>query len=409
MTALPLLQTPSPGLKIIVAEDSDLQRLYLCSLITGLGFQAIEAKDGATALDLLARTGAEIVISDLDMPHLDGVALTRKIRALELDQYVHVIMVTGADDVAMRDKALRAGVDDFISKGSSTALLKARLQTAVRLINHAGELADRTRIIKATNDRIQQDLRAAAAAQRALLPDLHDDIMGFRVASAFVPSAIVSGDMFGCFALNDRKLGLYAVDVSGHGVHASLLSVAIGYLITPDYFRTHAFDAQGEPDLARMVTALNDRFSASENDAYFTMICCVIDRVTGRLDFCQAGYPAAVYVDQAGCAVPLGDGGFPVGMFRSATYENNVHQIKTGAALVICSDAAAEAENPAQEIFGTARVRDIARTFPERGVDDIPHAIVRALNVWRNGEPLEDDLTVVALERKNTHDTHHNI
>lgn len=166
MHAPPTQPTQTPSLKVIVAEDSELQRLYLCSLINGLGFEAIEAKDGLIALELVAQTGAEIVISDLEMPHLDGIGLTRKIRALELDQYVHVIMVTDADEVEMRDEALQAGVDDFISKGSSTALLKARLQTAVRLINHASELADRTRIIKETNARIQVDLRRPAAQRQ---------------------------------------------------------------------------------------------------------------------------------------------------------------------------------------------------------------------------------------------------
>ena len=403
MYARPMQQTHSQ--KIIVAEDSELQRTYLCALINSLGFEALEAEDGLAALDLITQTDAAIVISDLKMPRLDGVGLTRKIRALALDQYVHVIMVTGADEVAVRDQALAAGVDDFITKGSSPALLKARLRTAARLINHAAELADRTRIIQQTNERIQEDLRAAAAAQRQLLPDLQDDLTGFRVASVFVPSAIVSGDMFGCFALNDDKLGLYAVDVSGHGVHASLLSVAIGHLITPDYFRAHAFDAQMRPDPAAMVAALNDRFSGSENDDYFTMFCCVIDRVSGRMDYCQAGYPCALYVGPEGETRAIGDGGFPVGLIHSATFETNIHQFEPGAALVICSDAAAEAENPSHAPFGSARIHDIVQAFPKVGIDAIPQAIVHALSQWREGEPLEDDLTVVALERKPPHDT----
>jgi sigma-B regulation protein RsbU (phosphoserine phosphatase) len=401
-----LQQTQAPRLKVIVAEDSDLQRLYLCSLINGLGFEAIEAADGDIALDLLAETKAEIVISDLEMPHLDGIDLTREIRALGLDQYVHVIMVTGADETDIRDAALQAGVDDFITKGSSTALLKARLQTASRLINHAAELVDRTRIIKESNQRIQDDLRAAAVAQRQLLPNLQDEVMGFRVASAFVPSAIVSGDMFGCFELNDDKLGFYAVDVSGHGVQASLLSVAIGHLITPDYFRTHALDAHGQPDPAGMVATLNERFTASESDDYFTMLCCIVDKVSGRLDFCQAGYPSAFYVDPAERVTLVGDGGLPVGMMPSATYENNAQQFEIGATLIICSDAATEAENPSHQPFGTPRLRDIARSFPNLGVDEIPQSIVQALNLWRNGVPLEDDLTVLALERKNPSDTY---
>lgn len=73
-----------PRLKIIVAEDSELQRLYLCSLINGLGYEAIEAEDGQMALELVNSTAAPIVISDLQMPHLDGIQLTQKIRDADL-------------------------------------------------------------------------------------------------------------------------------------------------------------------------------------------------------------------------------------------------------------------------------------------------------------------------------------
>ncbi|MDA9207303.1 SpoIIE family protein phosphatase [Octadecabacter sp.] len=396
-------------LQIIVAEDSELQRLYLCSLINGLGFEALEAEDGRVALDLVKTTNAQIVISDIEMPNLDGIDLTRKVRELELGYYVHVIMVTGADETEVRDEALKAGADDFITKGSSTAMLKARVRTATRLITHAAELAERTRVLKETNEQIQADLHAAATAQRQLLPDLQEDIMGFRIASAFVPSAIVSGDMFGCFPISETKLGFYAVDVSGHGIHASLLSVAIGHLITPAYFRTQTMSAGSNPDPATLVTSLNDRFSASENDDYFTMFCGIIETTTGHLDYCQAGYPSPYYVDQSGTAEPVGDGGFPVGMIPTATYQNNTHQLAAGGTLIICSDAACEAESPAQEPFGNNRVRMVAATTPSAGVEEIPTNMVGALDAWRAGKPLEDDLTVVAIKRNTSHDTYHHV
>ncbi len=387
-------------LKVIVAEDSELQRLYLCSLINALGYQAIEAEDGAAALDLIRNTDIQILISDIEMPNLDGIALTRAIRQLDLDHYVHVIVVTGADDTEVREDALRSGADDFITKGGSTETLKARIRAATRLINHAKELAERTRALKEKNDLIEADLRAAANAQRQLLPDLHDDLLGFHVASAFAPSAIVSGDMFGCFEVSDDMLGFYAVDVSGHGVRASLMSVAIGHLVSPDYFRTHGFDDSGKPDPAALVAALNARFSTSDDDDYFTMFCGIINRHTGQLIFCQAGYPSPYLVDTTGDTLPLGDGGMPVGMLPFARYENNTHTLSRGSALVICSDGAAEAENPSGEPFGNDRVRSIAQNLSNVGVEQVPVDIVAALAAWRAGPPLEDDLTVVALERK---------
>jgi sigma-B regulation protein RsbU (phosphoserine phosphatase) len=265
-------------------------------------------------------------------------------------------------------------------------------------------LSEQHRILREANDRIQEDLNAAALAQRQLLPEMHKDIMGFHIASAFVPSAGVSGDMFGCFALPGNKLGVYAVDVAGHGINASLLSVAIGHLITPEFFGSIAFDVDGTPDLAGLVQNLNRRFCSAYNDGYFTMFCAIIDKITGNMDICQAGYPAPVYVAPDGSTRFIGNGGFPVGMFPDAIYENGKANFEEGGLLVICSDAASEAEDPQEVPFGADRLCDLVAQLRETDFDSLPGKIDEALVDWRGGRTLEDDLTVLALKRTKTYD-----
>ncbi len=385
--------------KIVVAEDNSVQRMLICQLIEKLGYEAIQTVDGMEALDKVQNTGSQIVISDFRMPKLNGIELTQKIRELDLDRYVHIIMITGSEEDDVRSEAMRAGVDDFITKGKITLMLKARISAATRLIQHEQELAERTRILKESNDRIQADLRAAAAAQRRLLPDMHGDLLGFRIASAFVPSSFVSGDMFGCFPISEENLAFYAVDVSGHGVHASLLSVAIGHLITPEFFQTKALDVQGKPDPAALVADLNVRFGASGTDEYFTMFCGVLNSARGRIDYCQAGYPSPYYVTSDGQTELVGDGGLPVGLIDNAEYENNNLAFELGASLVVCSDGATEAENTVRQPFGTDQLKEIVSSIPHVGAENIPDRIVQVLTDWRSGQPLEDDLTIVALER----------
>lgn len=386
-------------LKIIVAEDHEIQRTIMCMLIEKLGYAAFPAENGDEALDLVRDTDAQILISDLHMPSLNGIELTSEVRKLTLDRYVHIIMVTGRDDEEDRREALDAGVDDFMSKGHDQAMLTARIRAATRLIHHEKQLADQNRVLKEAKSRIEDDLHAAAIAQRRLLPEFQDDILGFRVSSAFVPSSIVSGDMFGCFELTPEKLGFYAVDVSGHGVQASLLSVAIGHLITPEYFRTKVIDKQGQNDPAAMVTALNQRFFNFESDEYFTMFCGVIDKATGHFDFCQAGHPSPFYVGEDGTAQIIGDGGFPVGILNSVEFENRSFQFDFGGVLIMCSDAAIEATDKTQKAFGQNRLQTVVEKVVDTGSARMPDSIIEALNTWRNGEPLEDDLTDVALER----------
>ncbi|MHA6327066.1 PP2C family protein-serine/threonine phosphatase [Roseivivax sp. CAU 1753] len=392
-------QNMPPPLGIIVAEDDLIQRTYLTRVIENLGYKSFPAEDGQEALDLIRKTGAQIVISDYRMPIVDGIELTRQVRRLNLANYVHIILVTGSAEDDVREAALEAGADDFLSKGRNAAALRARLRAASRLIHHSRELADQHRILKEANDRIIEDLKAAANAQRQLLPDIHADILGTRIASAFVPSAVVSGDMFGCFALDDSRVGFYAVDVSGHGIHASLLSVAIGHLITRDYFANTVLRKGMPPDPAALVLDLNKRFSASENDDYFTMFCGVLDNNSGRLDYCQAGYPSPFYIASDNKTEAVGDGGFPVGVFLDVDYENNTMSFGKGEVLVICSDAAQEAENPQKSPYGSERLRQTIHQNRGANTDDMPDLIVEALNDWRGGAALEDDLTVVALKR----------
>jgi sigma-B regulation protein RsbU (phosphoserine phosphatase) len=386
-------------IKIIVAEDNPIQREYLALMIRKLGHNPIPAEDGAEALRLLHETNAHIIISDFEMPNLNGIELTREVRKLTLDHYVHIIMITGMNDDDFWREAMEAGADDFLSKASSPAMLKARIRAATRLIFHAMELAEQTRALKQSHARINEDLLAAANAQRQLLPDLRNDYLGFRMASAFVPSSFVSGDMFGCFPVNDKTLALYMVDVSGHGVHASLLSVAIGHLITPEFFRNKAFSQNGKPDPAALVADLNERFSVGDNDDYFTMFVGVIQTDSGCMTYCQAGAPSPFYLDAAGNGLLVGDGGFPVGMLPGVSYENASLQFNTGCTLVLCSDAAIEAENKEHQAFGAERLQDIIGTKPKTGLTALPDKIIKALSEWTDVTVLEDDLTIVALER----------
>ncbi|MCF2904145.1 response regulator [Octadecabacter sp. CECT 8868] len=391
-------------IEVIVAEDNIVQRAYMCRLIESIGFTSlklIEAEDGQAALELLKTTRAEILITDYEMPFLNGVELTRATRSLDLDHYVHIILVTGTetDGYDVRADALNAGADDFLAKQHDQSALKARLKTAMRLIRHGKELEEQHRVLKEANDRINEDLAAAAHAQRDLLPDINTNILGADIASAFVPSSVVSGDMFGCFPLNDSQIGFYAVDVSGHGIRASLLSVAIGYLITPEFFTKSVLDDDGTPRPARLVRELNQRFCTDAHDDYFTMFCGVMDTQRVKLFYCQAGYPSPYYVDARGHVTPIGDGGFPVGMFSGVDYEDGNIDVDLDGMLLCCSDGAFEAENDEGVPFGEQRIEAIVKEIYHEPADKIPGKIIQALADWRGLEPLEDDLTVVAVKR----------
>lgn len=387
-------------MKVIVADDDDLQRAILSAALTRMGHDPIEAADGVQAYELLCKHDASILVCDLNMPGMDGNDLTQKVRCTILDRYVHIIMVTGHDQEEVRQHALHLGVDDFMGKPIETATLTARISITMRLVQHEKLIQEKTRILEEAQRVIEQDLNAAAIAQMRLLPAPRIDGPLCSFYSAFVPSSYVSGDMFATFQLTGNRTGFYAMDVSGHGVSAALLSVAIGHLVTADYFARNCFDDGGAPDPARLAKTLNDRFFHDDSEDYFTLFCGVIDHTTQVLHFCQAGYPKPMVVASDGSIREIGEGGFPVALLRDVDFETETTALSGEEALVVFSDGATEAENEQATAFGKDRLRTVIQEACAHDVASIPDAIVATLRTWRGQRTLDDDLTVLVCQRR---------
>lgn len=389
-------------MQIIVADDDAVQRRYISIAMARLGHDALEAANGEEALALLMENKARIVVSDLDMPVMDGLRLTQEIRSRKLDHYVHIIMVTGSGQSDDHKRALEAGVDDFMSKPFDAPTLRVRIGAAARLVEHERQMAEKTRVLHEAHERIRSDLEAAARAQRRMLPLGERSIGDYGFAAAFLPSTFVSGDMFGYFTLGPDRIGFYAIDVSGHGIQAALTSVAFGHLVTSEYFATHATGADGRPDPARLARVLNGRFYKPDDDSYLTMFAGVLDVNTGEVVFCQAGYPMPMLARPDRTVTPVGDGGFPIGLWEKAEYHNLRLRLEPGERLVICSDGAAEAEDADGVAFGDGRLGALVARETARPTKELPDTVAASLAEWRGGQPLADDLTVLVLERSPT-------
>lgn len=386
--------------KIVVADDDELMRVIMSAILTQAGYLPIEAEDGVRALELLTEHRASILVCDLTMPGMDGNALTQKVRETIQDRYIHIIMVTGRDQQAERKQAFELGVDEFMGKPVDKITLLARIRIAERLLKHEELLIEKNRVLLEAQRTIEQDLMDAARAQRLILPPAEVELPCCSFYSTFVPSSYVSGDMFATFALSNGMTGFYAIDVSGHGVRAALLSVAIGHLLTAEYFESHSFAADGAPDPASLSRALNQRFCDAESDQYFTMFCGIIAHEDDRLHFCHAAYPSPIIVSTARPPRSVGTGGFPVGMFETAEFVSESTALAFDDTMVLFSDGALEAENPAREPFGEDRLTQAVSAARLQDVKSIPAAIVAALTSWRGRDILDDDLTVLVCQRR---------
>jgi two-component system chemotaxis sensor kinase CheA len=106
------------GRRVLVVEDSITSRLLLKHILEGAGFAVETAVDGLEALSRLRQRRFDALVSDVEMPHMDGLALTEAVRANPDTAELPVILVTSLQMPAERERGLHAGADAYLTKGA---------------------------------------------------------------------------------------------------------------------------------------------------------------------------------------------------------------------------------------------------------------------------------------------------
>lgn len=128
-------------MKILVAEDEPVARQVLAATLTGLGHEVTLTADGADAWDAWLLSQSRVVISDWEMPTMDGLELCRRVRGRPAERYTYFILLTGRGGRESFFAAMDAGVDDFLTKPVNTDELAARLRVAERILGLREELS----------------------------------------------------------------------------------------------------------------------------------------------------------------------------------------------------------------------------------------------------------------------------
>ena len=393
---------------VLIVEDSRLYRRLLSGMLAQWGYKVSEAENGLAALQILESQPVSLVISDWEMPEMDGLTLCREIRSRQIGHYIYVILLTGRENPDDLTLGFDAGADDFLSKPVEQSELRARLHAGARILSLEATLAARNARLSEALRQIEQDLEVAARIQQSVLPAHQQRYRDYFSDWLFLPSAWVSGDIFNVFPL-DNHLGFYCVDVSGHGVGAAMMSLAVARQFlhgrAVERFLFTADDEVASP--AEVVRILNGRFCSDEVEivSYFTMIYGVIDLDTGEGKLCQAGHPTPFIVSPDGEVRAVGSGGAPVGLMPDLSWTDVDFTLAAGERLCLFSDGITECENLAGEQFGPQRLQEALRHGAALGLNDLLAQFARHLIHWRSGENQEqptmaDDVSLLVIERK---------
>ncbi len=259
--------------------------------------------------------------------------------------------------------------------------------------------------LRVANERRRRSLEAAAHIQRSLLPHTLPDAPGLRFAWGFRPCDELAGDLLGIVPLDGDCVGIYVIDVAGHGVPAALLSVTLSHWLAPArgqsplLMATPGDPQEGSSPPARVAERLSAQFPFDERTAqYFTMLYGVLNARRRTFRFVCAGHPAPVHQPCREAPRFLSGSGFPVGLFPEAEYEEEEVSLEPGDRLFVFSDGLADAQNAAGQEFGQRALLEALAATRALPLDDAIQTTLTVVEGHVGDSGVKDDLTLLGVE-----------
>jgi sigma-B regulation protein RsbU (phosphoserine phosphatase) len=240
--------------------------------------------------------------------------------------------------------------------------------------------------------RLEEELELSQIVQRALLPQEPPTIPGVELAAFSRPAAIVGGDYFDFFNFKDGAHGLVIADIPGHGVSAGMLMSSLQTAI-----RTMAPETDSPSEILERINRFyihNISFTT-----FVTIFLARFDYVTHTLTYASAGHnpPAVVHKNQTEVSW-LNPTAPAIGLAEEFHSRTDSVRLEHGDVLFLYTDGVTEAFNPAFEQFGTIRLGELLGKNVSLGANDLIQTVRQGLEVFGDGQVLEDDTTFVALK-----------
>jgi sigma-B regulation protein RsbU (phosphoserine phosphatase) len=401
-----------PPRRVLVVDDSRLQRRILLASLKRWGFDVVEAESGPEALAICRDVQPEIVISDWMMPGMNGPEFCREFRGMQRESYGYFILLTSKSESNEVAHGLDAGADDFLTKPVSGDELRARLNAGERILKMQQELVEKNRLVSSTlaelqvlYDSLDSDLIEARKLQQSLVKERFRRFGSSQVSLLLRPSGHVGGDLVGFFPIDATRIALFAIDVSGHGVASALMTARLaGYLSSASPEQNIALfeTSDGTYDMhpPEVVAALMNRLILAEleTETYFTMVLADVDLNGGEVRMVQAGHPYPAVMRGAGGVDFVGQGGPPVGLLPDAPYERCVFQLAPGDRFFIVSDGVTECETPEGEMLEDEGLRSMLLHNAGLSGQEFLGALTWDLEQFAGESEFTDDVSAILFE-----------
>ena len=378
----------SPTQVLVVDDEEDLELLVRQKFrrrIRDGDLKFLFAHNGKEALEVLEEhPDVYLVLSDINMPVMDGLTLLSQLADGEQD--IQAVIVSAYGDMKNIRTAMNRGAFDFLTKPIDFNDLEATIEKGlkhVQALQSALETRDRLVAVK-------QELDMARDVQMSLQPKEIPDSETHDIKAVILPAREVGGDLYDFFYIDESRIALVIADVSGKGVPAALFTTVTRALLRATSSKDYSTPAE-------CLTRVNELLCESNPSCIFiTLFFGVLDIRNGELHYSNAGHnpPRLLQADSQIEVVPQTKN-IVLGIQPGHTYNNDQIQLRPGDTLFLYTDGITEAENLQDEEFTESRLDEKLAGLAGASAERVATEIVDAVQEFVGDAPQSDDITCV--------------
>ena len=378
-------------IKILVVDDEvDIQSLFVQAFrrkIYNKEWDFVFSENGKEALKLLKNSpDIDLVLSDINMPEMDGLTLLSEIKNSEIN--VRTVIISAYGDMKNIRTAMNRGAFDFITKPMDFDDVRTTIE---KTIEHIKVLKQ---ALKAQNNLLsfQKELEVAQSIQESILPVSTRLSSRCDMVTKMIPARMVGGDFYDFFLIDDRHMGLTVADVSGKGVSSALFAVVCQTLLKSLGTRTKA--------PTPCVESVNQICSQNNTNCMFmTLFYGVLNLQTGEFHYINAGHTVPYHISRGGKVDTLpAFSNIPLGIKPKASFKEESLTLQPGDKICLYTDGITEAQNQSREFFGDFRLVKALTQTARSSLKNMGDEILKSVQEFSKNTPQSDDITYVLFQ-----------
>mgnify|MGYP000884412173 CR=1 FL=1 len=246
-------------------------------------------------------------------------------------------------------------------------------------------------LIEKENKNFHKELTFASELQKNLLPKRYPKEDKIRFASKYLPTAYIGGDFFDVAQIDDDRIAVFIIDVSGHGIKSAMIASLVKTIFEKEIIIT--------PSPKDFFANLNNEFIRNFHDEDFlTCFLIILDFKKMKAVYSSAAHPNTILINRNGSIEDLKTEGFIVGIFENTKYYNNEIDIRAGDKFILYTDGIIEVFGENNDQYGKERFKSNVESLKNNDIEDLADGILTELLFFSKEPTFEDDLTLLLFE-----------